>query len=164
MTVTLEYLQHTGSIMYGTSIALGLALWKLGAAHRGHFTHDSKRGVNIAQGDGIASKIIKKHPRYAKISPLVDHVIAAVGSCAGIGGIGGAAITAGAYADKTVQLQDVTLMTPYLLSAGLYVLLELGWEAKTAIKRKKIDIAQCVTDVTSSVLFLYAANAVSKLL
>jgi hypothetical protein len=164
MEKDLEYL------LYGSTLLLGIGCCSLAILHRGNTHFDHNKGITVAKGNGVASKIIKKFPKYSRISPVVDHTLAGIGLPAVIAGASGLMIQGSLdiLSNETRSYDNYDLMRPYKAGVLMYWATEAAWEGFTLIKRKMQvganEFMQYATDVSVPLMFLYAADNVTKMI
>ena len=145
--------------VYGASMVAGAGFFLAALKHRGSSRYDSRRGISVADGNGLASEIIKKHPKYAIISPGVDHLLAGVGFTAGLAGLLGII--------QNVGHSGNNFMSPFYFAATANVAKEAVAEFQSQLRRGgKIgwgDILQYVADVVSSGLVVGVASKLPKI-
>lgn len=148
-------------ILYGGSVATGAALYILGILHRGTEKPSSARFVNISDGNGLSSKIIKFYPNYRHLSPIVDHLVAGIGATAAVGGALGLAQVS---IDKLYQFfyRNAMIKTdeilPFLAAGAGWAMLEIYRDAEISKKRRMTinDILQHVAFIAGSSATVYA--------
>ena len=153
--------------LYGSSLVLGAMTALMALKHRGDDEFDTERGVSVAKGNGISSKIIKKCPSYSKVSPTIDHVLAGVSlPAATAGGLG--LLQTPIFAMDNKPVSEFALMLPFYMGCVGYWAMEGIWETKTYFARNKklseSDIGQIAADVSVPAMFLYAADCITKMM